>query len=255
MTTTIALAGKGGTGKTTLAALLMRYLATHRRGSSILAIDADPSSNLHLALGLPNPHSVGQIREEMLAISASGTVGVGIARRDYLNSEVRMAVEEGDAVDLLAMGRPEGQGCYCSVNHLLRQIVDELGHGYDYVVMDNEAGMEHLSRRTTEHVDWLLMVTDTSQRGIQAAKMMADLSRSLAIQVRNMGLILNRAPNTLGDATLEAVAQTGLPLWAQIPDDPLVTEFDELGRPLASLPADAPVVRAVERLAADVLKI
>ncbi|MCC7352435.1 MAG: AAA family ATPase [Anaerolineae bacterium] len=255
MTTTIALAGKGGTGKTTLAALLMRYLTTHHRGSSILAIDADPSSNLHLALGLPNPRSVGEIREEMLALSSSGTVGVGIARRDYLNSEVRMAVEEGDTVDLLAMGRPEGQGCYCSVNHLLRQIVDDLGHGYDYVVMDNEAGMEHLSRRTTENVDWLLMVTDTSQRGIQAAKTMAELARTLAIRVRNVGLVLNRAPAILPEATVAAIAQTGLPLWAQIPDDPLVTEFDGLGRPLAGLPADAPVVRAVERLAAGVLKI
>ena len=255
MTITIAVAGKGGTGKTTVAALLTRYLATHRRGRSILAIDADPSSNLHLVLGLPNPRSVGEIREEMLALSSTGTVGVGIARRDYLNTEVRMAVEEGDAVDLLAMGRPEGQGCYCSVNHLLRQIVDDLGHGYDYVVMDNEAGMEHLSRRTTEDVDWLLVVTDTSQRGIQAAKLMADLTRSLAIRVRNLGLVLNRAPGVLADATLAAIAQTGLPLWAQIPEDPLVTEFDRLGRPLAALPAEAPVVRAVERLAADVLRI
>lgn len=255
MTMVIALAGKGGTGKTTLTALLIHYLSRRRRGSSILAIDADPSSNLHMALGLPLPRSVGEIREKMLALSPSGAVGSGIARRDFLNTEVRMAVEEGDMVDLLAMGRPEGPGCYCAVNHLLRQIIDDLAHGYDFVVMDNEAGMEHLSRRTTENVDVLLLITDPTLRGVQAAKAMAELARSLSIRVREMGLIVNRAPAILPAPIQEAIGQTGLPLWAQIPEDPLVAEYDALGRPLASLPQDAPVVRAVEQLATDVLKI
>ena len=255
MTMVIALAGKGGTGKTTLAALLIHYLSNRRRGSSILAIDADPSSNLHMALGLPAPRSVGEIREKMLALSPSGAVGAGIARRDYLNTEVRLAVEEGDTVDLLAMGRPEGPGCYCAVNHLLREIVDDLAQGYDFVVMDNEAGMEHLSRRTTENVDVLLLITDPTLRGVQAAQTMAGLARSLSIRVREMGLVVNRVPAALPTPIQEAIVKTGLPLWAQIPDDPLVTEYDALGRPLANLPQDAPVMQAVARLAADVLKI
>src|SRR5512141_575998 len=155
MTTTIALAGKGGTGKTTVAGLLVRPLLQHRLGT-VLAIDADPSSNLNLVLGLPLENTVGDIREDLLATVQSGAVGTGITRHDFLKSEVRLAVEEGDQVDLLAMGRPEGQGCYCPVNHMLRQIIDGLGQRYDFVVIDNEAGMEHLSRRTTQNVDLLV---------------------------------------------------------------------------------------------------
>ncbi len=131
----IALAGKGGTSKTTVAGLLVRYLVRRRRGT-VLAIDADPSSNLNLVLGLPLTITVGDIRERMLAGAQSGSIGTGITRHDFLNTEIRLAVEEGDHVDLLAMGRPEGQGCYCPVNHMLRQIIDGLGRSYDFVVTD-----------------------------------------------------------------------------------------------------------------------
>lgn len=140
MTKTIALAGKGGTGKTTIAALLIRSLLKRSSGP-VLAIDADPATNLHLALGLPMPATAGEIREEMMDSAQAGELGVAISRHEYLTREIRMALEEGDQVDLLAMGRPEGQGCYCAVNHLLRQIVDDLGRSYEYVVIDNEAGM------------------------------------------------------------------------------------------------------------------
>jgi CO dehydrogenase maturation factor len=133
--------------------------------------------------------------------------------------------------------------------------VDDLAQGYDFVVMDNEAGMEHLSRRTTENVDVLLLITDPTLRGVQAAQTMAGLARSLSIRVREMGLVVNRVPAALPTPIQEAIVKTGLPLWAQIPDDPLVTEYDALGRPLANLPQDAPVMQAVARLAADVLKI
>ncbi len=141
MTTTIALAGKGGTGKTTLAALLIRHFVQNRLGS-VLAIDADPSSNLHLALGLPLTQTVGDIRED-----ARDQTPPGMSRQDWLDYAVRMAVEEGRGFDLLAMGRPEGPGCYCAANHMLRTIVDGICKSYDFVVMDNEAGMEYLSRR------------------------------------------------------------------------------------------------------------
>jgi CO dehydrogenase maturation factor len=141
MTVTIAVAGKGGTGKTTLSGLLVRYLVENRLGK-VLAIDADPSSNLHLVLGLPPAQTVGDIRED-----ARGGVQPGMSRQEWLDYSVRMAVEEGNDFDMIAMGRPEGQGCYCAANHMLRNVMDAINSGYDYVVMDNEAGMEHLSRR------------------------------------------------------------------------------------------------------------
>lgn len=248
MTMTIAVAGKGGTGKTTLAGLLVRYLVRHRPGKKILAIDADPSSNLHLVLGLPLTQTVGDIREE----SRTG-VGQGQSRTDWLSYAVRMAVEEGDDFDLLAMGRPEGPGCYCAANHMLRTIMDSINAGYDYVVMDNEAGMEHLSRRTTRDVDHLLLVSDGSLRGLAAAESMLALSRELEINVRHTCLVLNRVMGELAP-TLRARAQgLGVPLLGVLPYDPLLVEFDSLGRPLVELPDEAPISQAVTRLAQQIV--
>lgn len=248
MTTTIAVAGKGGTGKTTLSGLLIRYLIRHRPGKKVLAIDADPSSNLHLVLGLPLTQTVGDIREE----SRTG-VTPGQSRTDWLSYAVRMAVEEGDDFDLLAMGRPEGQGCYCAANHMLRSIMDGINAGYDYVVMDNEAGMEHLSRRTTRDVDHLLLVSDGSLRGLAAAEAMVGLSRELEINVRNTYLVVNRVMGEM-PPPLRAKAETlGAPLLAVLPYDPLLVEFDGQGRPLVELPDDAAISRAVAGVASRLL--
>jgi CO dehydrogenase maturation factor len=249
MTTTIALAGKGGTGKTTLAALLIRHLIQHRLGN-VLAIDADPSSNLHLVLGAPLTRTVGDIRED-----ARDQVPEGMARQDWLSYAVRMAVEEGDGFDLLAMGRPEGQGCYCAANHMLRTIVDGICKTYDYVVMDNEAGMEHLSRRTTRDVDHLLLVSDTSLRGLTAAEAMLALSHELDINVRKTSLIVNRVNGDLPAAFQPRIEQMGLPLLATVPYDAQLAEFDGGGRPLVELPAESPVSQAAERIARQLLAI
>src|SRR5512139_4025524 len=244
MTVTIAVAGKGGTGKTTLSGLLVRYLVNHRLGK-VLAIDADPSSNLNLVLGLPLAQTVGDIRED-----ARGGVQPGMSRQDWLSYTVRMAVEEGDDFDLLAMGRPEGQGCYCAANHMLRTIIDGINSGYDYVVMDNEAGMEHLSRRTTRDVDHLLLVSDASMRGLVAAEAMVGLSKELEINVRNMYLVVNRLVGELPAALRAKVEAMGVPLLATVPYDAKLVEFDGSGRPLVELPQDALVSRAVESIAA-----
>ncbi len=252
--TTIALAGKGGTGKTTLAALLIRALVRRRLGT-VLAIDADPSSNLNLALGLPLTTTVGDIREDMLAGVQSGSVGTGVTRHDFLNTEIRLAVEEGETVDLLAMGRPEGPGCYCPVNHMLRQIIDGLGRGYDYVVIDNEAGMEHLSRRTTRDVDLLLAVTDPTLRGVKAAEGIVHLARDLEINVGRAMLIVNRVAGALPLPLQEIIDGLGVPLAAVIPADSAVGEFDALGRPLVELDAASPASRAVEALADRVIRL
>ncbi len=248
MTITIAVAGKGGTGKTTLAALLVRYLIRHRPGKKVLAIDADPSSNLHLVLGLPLTQTVGDIREE----SRTG-VGAGQSRSDWLSYAVRMAVEEGDDFDLLAMGRPEGQGCYCAANHMLRTIMDGIVAGYDYVVMDNEAGMEHLSRRTTRDVDHLLLVSDGSLRGMVAAEAMIGLSRELEINVRNIYLVVNRVIGEMTPALRAKAEALAAPLLAVLPYDPLLVAFDGQGRPLVELPDDAPISQAVASVAQRLL--
>jgi len=198
LTTTIALAGKGGTGKTTVAALIIRYLVEERSGS-ILAIDADPASNLPMVLGMEAEQTVGDIREDMLDLvqtsgALAGSMPGGMSKQEYLDYQIQMALEEGDRVDLLVMGRPEGPGCYCAANQMLRVIVDRLGKQYDYVVIDNEAGMEHLSRRTTRDVDVLLLVTDPTQRGLFAAKQMAAMVPELKISVGRVYLVVNRLP-------------------------------------------------------------
>src|SRR5512136_2010568 len=206
MTVTIAVAGKGGTGKTTLSGLLVRYLVENRLGK-VLAIDADPSSNLHLVLGLPPAQTVGDIRED-----ARGGVQPGMSRQEWLDYSVRMAVEEGNDFDMIAMGRPEGQGCYCAANHMLRNVMDAINGGYDYVVMDNEAGMEHLSRRTTRDVDHLLLVSDGSLRGLAAAEAMLALSKDLDIHVQHTYLVVNRVQGDLPPAWQARIKGLGVPL-------------------------------------------
>ena len=249
MTKTIALAGKGGTGKTTLAALLIRYL-TQDNGHTVLAIDADPAVNLNLALGLPLTKTVGDIREDLLDEAQSGAITTGVARQDYLNYQLRLSVEEGDEVDLLAMGRPEGKGCYCPVNHMLRQIVDGLGEQYDYIVIDNEAGMEHLSRRTTKDVDLLFIVTDPTIRGITAAKGILTLAGALDINIKRTALVVNRVVGAeLPKPLTDAIEEMGVELAGYIPADPNVNELDAWGRPLIELSADSPAAASIWQIA------
>ena len=245
MTITIALAGKGGTGKTTIAGLLIRYLMEERDGS-ILAIDADPATNLNMVLGMEMESSVGDIREDMLdkvqsSGALAGSMPGGMSKQDYLDYQVQMAVTEGDKIDLLVMGRPEGQGCYCAANQMLRVIIDRLGKQYDYVVIDNEAGMEHLSRRTTRDVDVLLLVTDPTQRGLIAAQRMAEMVPELEIGVGRTYLVVNRLLDEMPAPLADAIEKTGLTLLGTIPNDPAATEFEFSGRPLVELPTGTPV--------------
>jgi CO dehydrogenase maturation factor len=272
LTTTIALAGKGGTGKTTIAALIIRYLLEERNGS-ILAIDADPASNLDMVLGMEAEQTVGDIREDMLdqvqsSGALAGSMPGGMSKHEYLDYQVQMALMEGERVDLLVMGRPEGPGCYCAANQMLRVIVDRLGKQYDYVVIDNEAGMEHLSRRTTRDVDVLLLVTDPTQRGLITAQRMRDMVPELDIGVGQVYLLVNRlrgdgsrGPEGQGSTGMgelprplaEAIARAGLELIGTVPDDPAMAEFEFTGRPLVELPAEAVVYRAVQEAARRIL--
>lgn len=255
---TIAVAGKGGTGKTTVACMFVRYLVERELGS-ILAIDADPSSNLHSVLGLELEMTIGDIREDMLdEVQASSTTASsmpgGMSKQDYLDYQVRLALVEGDSVDLIAMGRPEGQGCYCAANHMLRQVMDRMGRGYDYVVMDNEAGMEHISRRTTRDVDHLVLVTDPTQRGVMAARRIVEMVPGLEVNIKHMHFVVNRLPgDEMPPALGAAVQDVGVDLVGTVPSDPAMSEFEFSGRPLIELPAESPVVRAVYRIASKIV--
>ncbi|MBI5955541.1 MAG: AAA family ATPase [Chloroflexi bacterium] len=249
--TTIAIAGKGGTGKTTVAGLLIKYLRDKNEGS-VLAIDADPSANLNAVLGLPLESTVGDIREETLARVGSGSMQAGVAKQDYLDYRINEALVEGPGVDLLAMGRPEGPGCYCAANNMLRVIIDRLAKSYSYVVIDNEAGLEHLSRRTTRDVDVLLIVSDPTLRGITAAGRVVEVINELKTKVGRHYLVINRADGELPRAISEAIARYGLNLIGSVPVDDAVAAFDAVGKPTVDLPPEAPAYRAVRVIAEKV---
>ena len=261
MTTTIALAGKGGVGKTTIAGMVIKYLSENQDGA-ILAIDADPSSNLNMVLGPDLEWTVGDIREGMLAEvqksllqkgAAMGAMPGGTSKQEYLDYEVRASIEEGDAFDLIAMGRPEGVGCYCAVNHNLREVVDSISKSYRYVVIDNEAGMEHLSRRTTRDVAHLLMVSDPTQRGIVATERIASMVPGLDINVENTHLILNRVMGELPRPLLDRVDAIGVNFLGTVPSNADLMEFEFSGRPLVELGDESPVYQAVAEMMRGIL--
>jgi CO dehydrogenase maturation factor len=251
MTITIAVAGKGGTGKTTFAALTIKHLLAQRRGP-ILAIDADPSSNLNLALGMPLGATVGQIREDARDQVAGGRFPSGMSKPDYFAYKVQKCLVEGQGIDLLAMGRPEGPTCYCAANNMLRSCLDSLGNEYRYVVIDNEAGMEHISRQTTRNVDHLFIVTDPTLRGASAARHIVELIAELGTRIAHTYLVVNRVAGPLSEPLQAAVAALAVPLAGTIPADPLVAEFDATGRPLIELPEDAAVYRAIVSILSEI---
>jgi len=261
MTTTIALAGKGGVGKTTIAGMVIKYLAQNQTGS-ILAIDADPSSNLNMVLGLDLDFTVGEIREDMLhqvkdslvqGGAAMGGLPGGISKREYLEYHVRSSLAEGSRFDLIAMGRGEGQGCYCAVNHNLREVIDGLSKHYAYVVIDNEAGMEHLSRRTTRDVQHLLIISDPSQRGLVAAQRIADMSKELDIRIEKSYLIINRLQGVLPLEAKTFVEKLGIPLLGTISADDDVAAMDYSGNPLIDLSDNSTIYKSISTYMSRIL--
>jgi len=256
MTTTIALAGKGGVGKTTTAAMVIKYLVSNYP-AAVLAIDADPSSNLNMVLGLDLDWTVGDIRENLLVQvkesltaggAAMGSLSGGLTKREYLDYEVRSSLSEGERFDLIAMGRSEGPGCYCAVNHNLREVIDSISKSYRYLVIDNEAGMEHLSRRTTRDVDHLLVVSDPTQRGLVAAERIASFKSEFDIHIENSYLIMNRLNGEMPEALRERVNKLDMPLLGTIPADNQLLEFEFSGRPLVELGDQSPVYQAVAEM-------
>ncbi|MCS6907657.1 MAG: AAA family ATPase [Anaerolineales bacterium] len=257
MSTTIALAGKGGVGKTTIAALIIKWLVRNKM-IPILAIDADPSSNLNLALGVELESTVGDIREDLLEQvkeslaaggAAMGSLPGGIAKREYLDYQIRSAIVEGQEFDLIAMGRPEGPGCYCAVNHNLRMVIDTISKNYRYVVIDNEAGMEHLSRRTTRNVDHLIIVSDPSLRGLIAAQRIANLCRELDISIHNVYLVLNRVREEIASELRKFIhEELDIPLIGVFREEGRLSEFDASGKPIIELGEDTPIYLQVAQM-------
>ncbi len=252
MSTVIAMAGKGGVGKTTVSALVLRYFTRHVK-DPVLAIDADPNSNLGETLGLIIEKTVGDVREDFMRDPQG--VPSGMDKVLYLEMLMNQVLIENKNFDLLVMGRQEGQGCYCMVNNILNRFADELETNYKYMLVDNEAGMEHLSRRTSGKVDMLLMVTDYALRGLRAVGRINDMLADLKLDVREKGLIVNRAPDQLNQAFLDEVAQIGVPLLCTIPQDDNLLEFDMERRSMLELPDDSPAVMAVNDLVEKIIKV
>ncbi len=234
------MAGKGGTGKTTVAAMILRYLV-ERGKKPVLAVDADANSNLNEVLGIDMQQTVGQAREEM----KKGGGMVDMTKDQLIEMRINQCLVEAPDYDLIGMGQPEGPGCYCAANHLVARYMEVLGKNYPYILMDNEAGMEHMSRLTTKDVNLLVLVSDPSWRGIQAARRLKDLARDLKIVVGQAVLIVNRVTNGLSPRVLEEIDSQGLALAGTIPADPLVSEFDSQGRPTYTLPAESAALQAV----------
>jgi CO dehydrogenase maturation factor len=240
---TIAITGKGGTGKTTFASLLVKHLSANNK--AILAVDADPNSNLDMRLGLRVQQTIGDLREDLLKKSFPA----GVAKNELIEYQIRLALVEGDTFDLIAMGRPEGPGCYCYINNVLRDVLDRLSVNYDYVVIDNEAGMEHLSRRTTRNVDVLFIISDVTALGITTASRIKKLSEDLNLVVGKTYLVLNEVKNSVPDSIRSQIQQQQLELIGAIPTDALIEEYALEGRSFFELPNNSAALKAVREIA------
>ncbi|MDM8552030.1 AAA family ATPase [Desulfobacterales bacterium HSG2] len=239
MSFSVALAGKGGTGKTTVAGLLIKYMVMKGK-IPVLAVDADSNANLNEVLGLEVSDTLGNAREEM----KKGQVPNGMTKDVFISMKLEQAVAEADGYDLIVMGQPEGAGCYCAANSLLTGFLERLTGNYPYIIMDNEAGMEHISRLTTSNVDVLLIVTDTSRRGIQAAARIHKLAGDLSIGVGRSCLIVNQVKDRLSETALNIINDAGLEFLGTIPENETVYEYDLNGQPTIEMPADNEAVQA-----------
>lgn len=248
MSKVIAVAGKGGTGKTTFAALLIRQLL--KTGNRpILAVDADADSNLPDALGLSREFSlssVGKAREDFF--QAKGEVPAGIPKESYLELKLNEVLVESRDIDLLIMGRPEGAGCYCFINNILRKYLETLSGNYPFVVIDNEAGLEHLSRRTTNAVDYLFIVSDYSLNGLRAAARIQQLAAELKLRIGKLCLVVNRSPRQPSPEFIHELNNVALEGIGFVDYDELIPQYDIERRPLLDLPDDAPAVAAIRQL-------
>jgi CO dehydrogenase maturation factor len=239
---TIAIAGKGGTGKTTIAALLVRLIKERKLGST-LAVDADPNSNLAEALGMEVEGTIGKIIDDVARHPE--IVPLGMSKDRFIEYQIHKAIQESQGFDVLTMGKPEGPGCYCYVNNVLRNVMSSLIKDYAYVVIDNEAGLEHLSRRTTRSADALVVVSDATPVGLKAAKRINDLVKELEIKTKKNLLVINRCPN---DIEKEKIRKLGLEYIGFIPQDNHISKMSLNGNSLMELDNDAEALISLRQI-------
>ena len=253
MTQTIAFAGKGGVGKTTICGMLIQYLCRKGDGA-VLAVDADANSNLNEVLGVDVDMTLGDIRENIARadMTTPSPIPAGMTKADYADMMFSQALTENDDFDMLVMGRTQGKGCYCFVNGILSAQVEKYAKNYRYVVVDNEAGLEHISRGILPKVDLILLVSDCSRRGIQAVGRISEMIRELNLGVKEVKLIVNRAPGgVLSEGVREEIEKQGLSLAGVVPHDETVYEYDAEGKPSVGVPEDAPIKQAVVKIFKD----
>jgi CO dehydrogenase maturation factor len=244
----ISVSGKGGVGKTTTSGLLSRIIAEQTQ-RSLLLVDADPVMNLPRALGVDVPASVGEIATQMRKNIDDGTLPASAAKQDILEGEIFEALIEGDRFDFLAMGRTEGEGCYCYVNRILTQILDTLTLNYEITLLDMSAGLEHFSRRTNRNVDILIIVIDSSRAAFEAALRIRDLAKEVHIDFKKLVVIGNRIPTSLVDAVSKGLEENDLFLAGMIPNDDEVAKLNYMGKPVFDLPNESPALQSVEGIA------
>ena len=243
---TIAIAGKGGIGKSTIAALVIRVLKEKKAGS-VLGIDADPNSNLGEFLGIVPEKTIGGVLDEISA--GKDRIPAGMSKERYIEYAVQTIVQEGDGVDVLAMGRPEGPGCYCYVNNVLRGMTQKLIRDYDFVVIDNEAGLEHFSRKTASSADAMLVVSDPTPAGMRAAQRIAGLAHELKIKARKKFLLVNRSP---AGKVCEKI--DGLEYLGEVPADPAIEKLSLSGEPLWKLKEDSAAYERLKEIVAAIVQ-
>ena len=246
----IAVAGKGGVGKTTLTGLMIQYLCENGK-TPILAVDADANSNLNEVLGVEAPPTLGEIREEIerAGMALHSPIPAGMAKGDYLQMRLEDAITEEKDFDLMVMGRTQGQGCYCFVNGLVQTQIQRLQANYPYLVVDNEAGMEHISRGLLPTMDVAILVSDCSRRGVQAVARVAEMVKEMSLNPGQMGVIINRAPGgVLDNGVREEIEKHGLKLFGVLPQDEAVYRCDCDGEPSAKLPDSDPMKTALKDL-------
>jgi len=238
---TIGISGKGGTGKTTIAGLIIRHLL-NKKLQPVLAVDADPASNLNSVLGVEVQMTVSEIVEKLK--QEQDNLPGGMSKPEYINFMLSSNITEAKGFDLLVMGRPEGQGCYCSVNNFLRVAIEQMAKSYKFMVIDNEAGMEHLSRKTTAKIDLMVIVSDPSYRGIRTAGRIKEIIKELNLEVKEDIFILNRLEGEINKELLDEIETQNLKIYGTLPADPLVNEYDRMAKPLFDLPLDSPISTA-----------
>ncbi len=251
MSLTIAVSGKGGTGKTTLAGLIIKSLV-NRGKKPVLAVDADANATLNEVLGLEVAATVGSVRENVLA--GIKDLPASMSKSEILDMKIQSSLIEAAGYDLLVMGRPEGPGCYCFANNLIRDIIEKLTDSYPFIVIDNEAGMEHLSRRTTQKIDILFIIANPIKRSVLTAKRISDLVDEMDIAVRKKKLIINRADGELTPELIDYIESVNFDIAAAIPEDRLVYQMDSKGQPTYDIDQQSAAYQAIDRLIGDLVQ-